>query len=68
MKLLGYTAYTHSVEGFDEWIKLLDECIEDISGCSLDDLADAPTYDMWEDGYTPAAASAEILADNGWDF
>jgi hypothetical protein len=49
---------------FQNWIKLVDQELENTCGLSSDDLADRPYRDQFEDGVTPADAATECLEYN----
>jgi hypothetical protein len=50
---------------FQTWTQELDQVIKDTIGTSLDDLADADTRQMFDDGFTPQQAAQVILMDEG---
>ena len=48
---------------YTEWVKAVNGYIWDTIGLSLDDLADACTRDMFDDGLEPREAAEYILAE-----
>lgn len=51
---------------FEEWKKRADDAAVRRAGISLDDLADQPYYDWYEDGMSPEKAAKRALAAEGF--
>ena len=52
---------------FEQWMSKVDAEVERAVGLSADDLADAPYYDMYEDGRTPKSAAMTAIRLSGGD-
>ena len=46
---------------YDEWLAAVDAEVIRRVGCSVEDLADAATQDMYEDYMTPSQAAKRII-------
>lgn len=53
---------------FEQWYAKANEECEAICGLGLDDLADGPSYDAWDDGTPPAEYAQDRLLDEGFPF
>ena len=51
-------------QGFDIWMKKVDNAIGQACGLSSDDLADCCYRDWYEDGVTPSDAAQMALEEN----
>jgi hypothetical protein len=51
---------------FDQWYKRCDQICGGIAGLGIDDLADGPSWDRWEDGCPPREYVLERLEDEGF--
>lgn len=51
---------------FERWKAAVNEQLDRLIGLSTDDLADAPYYDMFEDGDTPLQAARSALRAEGF--
>lgn len=51
---------------FAQWKAAVDAAAEKLSGLATADLADAPFYDWYEDGKSPAAAARAVVKANGF--
>lgn len=51
---------------YEQWYAQADrECLA-ISGLSINDLADGPSYDAFEDGASPQEYALDLLGDEGF--
>ena len=51
---------------YDEWYMKVDRLCLFIAGVGIDDLADGPSWDAWDDGVTPREYVMERLEEEGW--
>ena len=51
---------------FDQWYKRCDVICGGIAGLGIDDLADGPSWDAWENGCTPREYVLERLEEEGF--
>ena len=51
---------------FDLWYAAADRACSAISGLGIDDLADGPSRDAFDDGYSPEEYARERLEDEGF--
>ena len=53
---------------FEAWYKKVDIAVSNIAGIGVDDLADGPSWDRWNDETTPVEYAREVLEDNDFPF
>jgi hypothetical protein len=53
---------------FDDWYAACDAACVRIAGIGIDDLADGPSRDCYNDGFTPIEYAEERLLDEGFPF
>lgn len=53
---------------FEVWYKKADMVCYELAGVSIDDLADGPSRDAFDDGATPAEYARELLENEGFGF
>ena len=53
---------------FKQWYAAANKVCSGISGLTLDDLADGPSWDHWHDGCSPREYAEELLENEGFPF
>lgn len=53
---------------FEEWYAECDAWLTAKCGLGVDDLADGPSWDAWNDGLTPAEYGRSRLYEEGFPF
>lgn len=53
---------------FEQWMAAVDREVSALSGLGVDDLADMPFRDRFEDGCDPAEVAEELLQEEGFPF
>lgn len=51
---------------FEAWYAQADRICQGIAGLGIEDLADGPSWDCWEAGYSPREYVLERLEDEGF--
>ena len=62
------TTTNENGETFAAWYAAANKVCSGISGLTLDDLADAPSWDCWHDCMTPREFAEMVLEDEGFPF
>lgn len=60
------TATNDSDLTFSQWWNQADDYCANLTGISLSDLADGPSWDAWHDDQTPQEYADELLTAEGW--
>ena len=53
---------------FQAWYAKVDRIVSAFAGLGIEDLADGPSWDCWNDGYTPREYAYERLTEEGFPF
>lgn len=53
---------------FEEWYAAVDRIVSGIAGIGIEDLADGPSWNAWNDGVSPREYAIERLAEEGFPF
>ena len=53
---------------FQQWYATADRAVAAVCGLGLDDLADGPSWDAWNDDVDPADYAEERLGEEGFPF
>ena len=53
---------------FKQWLAEANAACEEICGLGLNDLADGPSWDMWNDDCPPREYAEELLVEEGFPF
>ena len=62
------TTTNENGETFAAWYAAANKVCSGISGLTLDDLADGPSWDAWNDGVPPREYAEELLSNEGFPF